>query len=132
MYKIAKENLTALFRLMAAERDIYAPVNNGGQVNFEAWAEGAEVDLDTLKSVKSPKDAFFPQSENLYTCYRDGKKITIKFKGKKFKAKTNKKGIAKITIKKKSVLKKLKKGKTYKFTAKYIKDKVKGKVKIKK
>ena len=78
MYKIAKENLTALFQLMAAERDIYAPVNNGGQVNFEAWAEGAEVDLDTLKSVKSPKDAFFPQSENLYTCYRDGKKITIK------------------------------------------------------
>jgi len=77
MYKIAKENLTALFQLMAAERDIYAPVNNGGQVNFAAWTEGAEVDLDTLKSVKSPKDAFFPQSENLYTCYKDGKKITI-------------------------------------------------------
>ena len=78
MYKIAKENLTALFQLMAAERDIYAPVNNGGQVNFAAWTEGAEVDLDTLKSVKSPKDAFFPQSENLYTCYKDGKKITIR------------------------------------------------------
>ena len=77
MYKIAKENLSALFQLMAAERDIYAPVNNGGQVNFAAWTEGAEVDLDTLKSVKSPKDAFFPQSENLYTCYKDGKKITI-------------------------------------------------------
>ena len=78
MYKIAKENLSALFQLMAADRDIYAPVNNGGQVNFAAWTEGAEVDLDTLKSVKSPKDAFFPQSENLYTCYKDGKKITIK------------------------------------------------------
>ena len=77
MYKIAKDNLPALFQLMAAERDIYAPVNNGGQVNFAAWTEGAEVDLDTLKSVKSPKDAFFPQSENLYTCYKDGKKITI-------------------------------------------------------
>jgi len=61
-----------------------------------------------------------------------GKKITIKFKGKKFKAKTNKKGIAKITIKKKSVLKKLKKGKTYKFTALYVKEKAKGKIKIKK
>ena len=77
MYKIAKENLSALFRLMAEEREIYAPVNNGGQVNFAAWTEDAQVDLDTLKSVKSPKDAFFPQSENLYTCYRDGKKITI-------------------------------------------------------
>ena len=62
---------------MAEEREIYAPVNNNGQVNFAAWTEEAEVDLDTLKSVKSPKDAFFPQSENLYTCYRDGKKITI-------------------------------------------------------
>jgi len=60
-----------------------------------------------------------------------GKKITIKFKGKKFSAKTNKKGIAKITIKKKSVLKKLKKGKTYKFTALYVKEKAKGKIKIK-
>ena len=35
------------------------------------------MDLDTLKTVKSAKDAFFPQSENLYTCYRDGKKISI-------------------------------------------------------
>ncbi len=61
-----------------------------------------------------------------------GKKITIKFKGKKFSAKTNKKGIAKIVIKKKSVLKKLKKGKKYKFTAYYVKEKAKGKIKIKK
>jgi hypothetical protein len=61
-----------------------------------------------------------------------GKKIVFKFKGKKYKAKTNKKGIAKVTIKKKSVLKKLKKGKKYSFTASYHKNKVKGKVKIKK
>ena len=33
--------------------------------------------LDTLKTVKSPKDAFFPQSENLYTCEKEGKNITI-------------------------------------------------------
>ena len=77
MYKIAKENLSALFQLIAEDKALYLPVNNGGQVNFAAWTEEAEVDLDTLKSVKSPKDAFFPQSENLYTCYRDGKKIKI-------------------------------------------------------
>ena len=46
-------------------------------MNFAAWSEEAEVSLETLKTVKSPKDAFFPQSENLYTCVRDGKKITI-------------------------------------------------------
>ena len=77
MYKIAKENLSALFQLIADDKALYLPVNNGGQVNFAAWTEDAQVDLDTLKSVKSPKDAFFPQSENLYTCYRDGKKIKI-------------------------------------------------------
>ena len=77
MYKIAKENLPALFQCIAGDRELYVPVNNGGQVNFAAWTEDAEVDLDTLKSVKSPKDAFFPQSENLYTCYKDGKKIKI-------------------------------------------------------
>ena len=60
-----------------------------------------------------------------------GKKIVFKFKGKKYKAKTNSKGIAKVTIKKK-VTKKLKKGKKYKFTATYIKNTVKGKVKVKK
>ena len=61
-----------------------------------------------------------------------GKKIVFKFKGKTYKAKTNKKGIAKVTIKNKKVLKKLKKGKKYVYTAKYIKNVVKGKVKVKK
>ena len=53
------------------------PIENCGQVNFGVWSEDANVDIDTLKSVKSPKDAFFPQSENLYTCVREGKKIQI-------------------------------------------------------
>ena len=77
MYKIAKENLTALFQKIAAEQELYLPVRNEGQVNFAAWSEDAQVDIDTLKTVKSPKDAFFPQSETLYTCVRDGKKISI-------------------------------------------------------
>ena len=58
-------------------RELYLPVETCGQVNYAPWSEDAKVDLDTLKTVKSAKDAFFPQSENLYTCYRDGKKISI-------------------------------------------------------
>ena len=77
MFKIAKENLSALFQMIAADNALYVPVNNGNQVNFANWTEDAEVNLEALKTVKSPKDAFFPQSENLYTCYKDGKKITI-------------------------------------------------------
>ena len=77
MKKIAKENLNALFQKIAEDNALYVPVNNGNQVNFANYTEDAQVNLDALKTVKSPKDAFFPQSENLYTCYRDGKKITI-------------------------------------------------------
>lgn len=77
MYKIAKENLPALFRLIANNQELYLPVKVSGQVNFAAWSEEAEVDIDTLKTVKSPKDAFFPQSENLYTVKREGKKMSV-------------------------------------------------------
>ena len=72
-----------------------------------------------------------------------GKKITFKIKGKTYKAKTNKKGIATAKVKK-NIIKKLKKGKKYKVTIAYtvkdkygngyikISDKVKCKVKVKK
>ena len=60
-----------------------------------------------------------------------GKKVVFKFKGKKYKAKTNKKGIAKVTIKK-SILKKLKVGKKVKYQVTYLKHTVKRTVKVKK
>ena len=77
MYKIAKKDLSALFRMIAAQQELYLPVRSAGQVNYHVWSEEAEVDLYTLKSVKSPKDAFFPQSENLYSVQREGKKLTV-------------------------------------------------------
>ena len=52
MYKIAKENLSALFQLIAETRELYLPVKTAGQTNFAAWSEDAEVALDTLKTVK--------------------------------------------------------------------------------
>ena len=63
--------------------------------------------------------------------YLKGKKVKLKFKGKTYKAKTNAKGKAKFTIKKK-VMKKLKKGKKYKYKVTYGKDKVTKKIKVKK
>ena len=77
MYKIAKENLSALFRMIAENQELYLPVKTAGQTNFKTWTEEAEVDLDTLKTVKSPKDAFFPQSENLYSVKKEGKKLHV-------------------------------------------------------
>jgi hypothetical protein len=60
-----------------------------------------------------------------------GKKIKFKFNKKSYTAKTNKKGVAKITVKK-TILKKLKKGKKVTYTAKYGKITKKVTVKVKK
>ncbi len=77
MYKIEKANLHALFQAIAAREDLILPVRKAGQTDFGLWEETSEADLTTLKTVKSGKDAFFPQSETLYTCVKDGKKLTV-------------------------------------------------------
>lgn len=77
MYRTAKENIPALLRRIAGIQQLYLPVKSGGQVNFAPWSEDAETALDTLKTVKSPKEVFFPQSETLYNCIKNGKKIDI-------------------------------------------------------
>ena len=77
MYKIAKENLASLFALINETKELYLPVAVAGQTNFAAYTAEANVDLDTLKTVKSPKDVFFPQSENLYTCNKEDNKLKI-------------------------------------------------------
>ena len=63
--------------------------------------------------------------------YLKNKKITVKFNGKKYTAKTNSKGVAKVTVKK-AVLKKLKVGKKVTYQATYLKNTVKKSVKVKK
>ena len=78
MYKINKADLGALFARIAQTRELYLPVKAAGKTNYAAWDENAQVDLDTLKTVRSPKDAFFPQSENLYACYREDGKLKIR------------------------------------------------------
>ena len=77
MYKIAKENLSALFQMIAENQELYLPVEKAGQRNYAAWTPEVNVDLDTLKTVKSAKDAFFPQSEGLYSVKKEGKKMSV-------------------------------------------------------
>ena len=77
MYRIAKKGIPALLAKLAAKGDLYVPVSTAGKTNFAPWSEDSQVDLDTLKTVRSPKDVFFPQSENLYNCSRTDGKLTI-------------------------------------------------------
>jgi len=63
--------------------------------------------------------------------YLKNKKITFKFNGKKYTAKTDKKGVAKVTLKS-NVLKKLKVSKKVTYQATYLKDTVKYSIKVKK
>jgi len=70
MVKIQKDKLQELLSLLGKERDIFLPVRNAGQTSFALWTPAAEVDFHTLKTIKSPKDVFFPQSETLYTCVK--------------------------------------------------------------
>lgn len=77
MKKIAKEALPMLYKKIAEAKELIIPVKVCGQTNYKVWTEDAEVDLDTLKTVKSAKDAFFPQSETLYTVKKEDKKLHI-------------------------------------------------------
>ena len=88
----------------------------------------------TLKKVtvkKSAKKLVLKATLKINGKVVKGKKITFKFNKKTYKAATNKKGVAKVTIKK-SVLKKLKVGKKVKYQASYGKTTVKKTVKVKK
>ena len=77
MYRIEKQKLPQLFAAISQKRDLFLPVKGAGKTNFALWQEDCTVDLDTTKTVKSPKDVFFPQSETLYTCYRENGKLKI-------------------------------------------------------
>lgn len=88
--------------------------------------------IKTVKVKKSAKKLVLTATlKKVDGKYLKNKKITFKFNGKKFVVKTNKKGIAKVIIKK-SILKKLKVGKKVTYQATYLKDTVKKTVKVKK
>lgn len=77
MKKIAVKDLSALLSLVAGSEQLYLPCEKGGQTNYARYEEGVKFDFATLKTVKSAKEVFFPQSETLYTMYKEGKKIRI-------------------------------------------------------
>ena len=77
MLKIAKAKLNALYAKINENMGLYIPVKKAGEVNYHVWGEGKEVSLETLKTVRSPKDMFFPQTENMMKFRTEGKNLSI-------------------------------------------------------
>ncbi len=77
MLKIAKERLSELYAKINESMGLFIPIKKAGEVNYHVWSEGKEVSLETLKTVKSPKNMFFPQTENMMKFKTEGKNIDI-------------------------------------------------------
>ena len=78
MIKISREKLNEVFVKLSANKDLFLPIKKAGEVNYGKFADGVEVSLDTLKTVKSAKDFFFPQSEDMMKFKVEGNNIEIK------------------------------------------------------
>ena len=77
MYRIDKSRLAELFAAISGNQDLFLPLRKADQTNYGLWSEEECFDLDTLKTVKSAKDCFFPQSEVLYRCKNEDGKLSI-------------------------------------------------------
>ena len=74
MRKISLNQLPALFAALAKERTLYLPVDTETGAKFEKWEEEKTLS-NALNTVRSAKDFFFPQTENLMDFKVEGKKI---------------------------------------------------------
>ena len=77
MKKLPLSSLDRLFAAISKISSLYIPTDdNKGQAQFTPWAEGLTL-TKKLNTVRSAKDLFFPQVENLVNFKMSGKKIEI-------------------------------------------------------
>jgi len=76
MRKISLDQLNRLFATIAEARTLYLPVDTENGANYEKWEEGKTLS-NALNTQRSPKDFFFPQTENLVDFKMEGKTIEV-------------------------------------------------------
>ena len=77
MKKIANSLLNELFSLISLQKQLYIPADDStGQAKYTLWEIGLALS-DKLNTVRSAKDLFFPQVENLVNFKVSGKKMEI-------------------------------------------------------
>ncbi len=77
MVKINISSINEVFAKMAENGKLYLPVDNDkGNAEYTEWTPGTEISKK-LNTVRSPKDFFFPQVENLMEFKTTGKNIEL-------------------------------------------------------
>ena len=77
MLKISLDKIQSLFAKIAENAKLYLPIDNSdGSATYSEWAEGVEWS-NALNTTKSPKDFFFPQTEDLMRFKTEGKNIEV-------------------------------------------------------
>ena len=77
MKKIARSELNRLFAAISSKQTLYIPADGKGeQAYFTVWQEGTALS-GALNTVRSAKDFFFPQVENLMGFKVTGKQIDL-------------------------------------------------------
>jgi len=76
MRKVSLDKLDALFAAISANEKLYLPVDGKDGAAYKVW-EAGDVWSKALNTVRSPKDFFFPQTENLMAFRTSGKTIQI-------------------------------------------------------
>ena len=77
MEKLPVSKLDGFFAAVAASRELYLPADNAaGKAEFRRWESGVELSR-ALNTVRSAKDFFFPQTENIVDFKIEGKAIEV-------------------------------------------------------
>ncbi len=76
MRKCSLSNLDLLFKAIASQVALYIPVDTKTGAKFKKYEDGDKMS-NALKTERSIKDFFFPQTENLMEFKTEGKKIEI-------------------------------------------------------
>ncbi len=77
MLKLSLDKIQALFAKISENAKLYLPVDNAdGSASYAEWSEGTQWS-NALNTAKSPKDFFFPQTEDLMRFKTEGKSIEI-------------------------------------------------------
>ena len=77
MKRISYDKINLLYNELSQITELYLPVKESGAVNFKKYDETQTPDIETLQTVKSAKDYFFPQSEDMVKFKTDGRNIEI-------------------------------------------------------